>query len=367
MPIKTSPIIVNIGPHHPSTHGVFRMRVMFDGENIIDLEPVFGYLHRGTEKLAEERTYAQIITLTDRLDYLASMSNNLAYVVSVEKLLGVKAPERAMYIRVIMAELMRIASHLIGLGSFLNDLGALATPWMYMFREREKILDLCEMVCGARITYSYMRVGGVSMDLPPEFMGALRQFCDDFPHRIDEYEKLLRENEILISRTKGVAVLSAETAKNNSLSGPVLRASGVNWDLRKSDPYEIYDRLDFEVPVGQTGDTYDRFLVRLEELRQSLKIINQCIRDMPIGETRLKLPALIRPPKGDAYGHVEAPKGELGFYIVSDGTIAPYRLKIRAPSFINLTALREMTVGYKLADLIVVFGSIDVNMGEVDR
>lgn len=367
MPIKTSPIIVNIGPHHPSTHGVFRMRVMFDGENIIDLEPVFGYLHRGTEKLAEERTYAQIITLTDRLDYLASMSNNLAYVVSVEKLLGVKAPERAMYIRVIMAELMRIASHLIGLGSFLNDLGALATPWMYMFREREKILDLCEMVCGARITYSYMRVGGVSMDLPPEFMGALRQFCDDFPHRIDEYEKLLRENEILISRTKGVAVLSAETAKNNSLSGPVLRASGVNWDLRKSDPYEIYDRLDFEVPVGQTGDTYDRFLVRLEELRQSLKMINQCMKDMPIGETRLKLPALIRPPKGDAYGHVEAPKGELGFYIVSDGTIAPYRLKIRAPSFINLTALREMTVGYKLADLIVVFGSIDVNMGEVDR
>lgn len=367
MPIKTEPIIVNIGPHHPSTHGVFRMRVMFDGENIIDLEPVFGYLHRGTEKLAEERTYTQIITLTDRLDYLASMSNNLAYVVSVEKLLGVKAPERAMYIRVIMAELMRIASHLIGLGSFLNDLGALATPWMYMFREREKILDLCEMVCGARITYSYLRVGGVSMDLPPEFMGALRQFCDDFPHRIDEYEKLLRENEILISRTKGVAVLSAETAKNNSLSGPVLRASGVNWDLRKADPYEVYDRLDFEVPVGQTGDTYDRFLVRLEELRQSLKIINQCVKDIPSGETRLKLPALIRPPKGDAYGHVEAPKGELGFYLVSDGTIAPYRLKIRAPSFINLTALREMTVGYKLADLIVVFGSIDVNMGEVDR
>ena len=367
MPIKTAPIIVNIGPHHPSTHGVFRMRVMFDGENIIDIEPVFGYLHRGTEKLAEERTYAQIITLTDRLDYLASMSNNLAYVVSVEKLLGVKVPERAMYIRVIMAELMRIASHLIGLGSFLNDLGALATPWMYMFREREKILDLCEMVCGARITYSYMRVGGVSMDLPPEFMGALRLFCDDFPHRIDDYEKLLRENEILISRTKGVAVLSAETAKNNSLSGPVLRASGVNWDLRKSDPYEIYDRLDFEVPLGQTGDTYDRFLVRLEELRQSLKIILQCVKDMPIGETRLKLPALIRPPKGDAYGHVEAPKGELGFYVVSDGTIAPYRLKIRAPSFINLTALREMTIGYKLADLIVVFGSIDVNMGEVDR
>lgn len=205
------------------------------------------------------------------------------------------------------------------------------------------------------------------MDLPPEFMGALRLFCDDFPHRIDDYEKLLRENEILISRTKGVAVLSAETAKNNSLSGPVLRASGVNWDLRKSDPYEIYDRLDFEVPLGQTGDTYDRFLVRLEELRQSLKIILQCVKDMPIGETRLKLPALIRPPKGDAYGHVEAPKGELGFYVVSDGTIAPYRLKIRAPSFINLTALREMTIGYKLADLIVVFGSIDVNMGEVDR
>ena len=367
MTLKTEEVMVNIGPQHPSTHGVFRMRVTFDGEVVTDLEPVFGYLHRGTEKLAEERTYTQIITLTDRLDYLASMSNNLAYVLAAEKLSGIEPPERAMYIRVIMAELMRIASHCMALGFLINDLGALATPLMYMFREREKILDLFEMVCGARITYSYMRIGGVSGDLPPEFMPALVKFINEMPGYINEYEALLRENEIIISRTKDMAILPPETAINASVSGPMLRASGVNWDLRKADPYEVYDRFEFDVPVGPTGDTYDRFLVRLEEMRESVRIVKQAMEQIPDGPFRAKAPALIRPPKGEAYAHVEAPKGELGFYLVSDGAISPYRCKIRAPSFINLTVLRELSIGWKLADLIVILGSVDINMGEVDR
>lgn len=367
MTLKTEPITINIGPQHPSTHGVFRMRVLFDGEVILDLEPVIGYLHRGSEKLAEERTYTQVVTLTDRLDYLAAMSNNLAYVLSVEKLMGIEAPERAKYIRVLMVELMRVASHLMALGFFMQDLGAMATPVMYMFREREKILDLFEMVCGARITYTYLRPGGVQDDLPPEFLTALDVFLDDMPHRIDEYERLLRENEILLVRTKGVGVLSPAVAINGSVSGPVLRASGVPWDLRKSDPYEVYDRMEFDVPLGEKGDNYDRFLVRLEEMRQSLRIVRQCADQMPEGAYRLELPMLLRPPKGDAYAHVEAPKGELGFYLVSDGGIAPYRCAIRSPSLINLTVLRDMLIGWKMADLITTFGSIDVNMGEVDR
>ncbi|MCH7554152.1 MAG: NADH-quinone oxidoreductase subunit D, partial [Chloroflexi bacterium] len=303
----------------------------------------------------------------DRLDYLAAMSNNLAYVLSVEKLMDIEAPERAKYIRVLMVELMRVASHLMALGFFMQDLGAMATPVMYMFREREKILDLFEMVCGARITYTYLRPGGVQDDLPPEFLTALDVFLDDMPHRIDEYERLLRENEILLVRTKGVGVLSPAVAINGSVSGPVLRASGVPWDLRKADPYEVYDRMEFDVPLGEKGDNYDRFLVRLEEMRQSLRIVRQCADQMPAGAYRLELPMLLRPPKGDAYAHVEAPKGELGFYLVSDGGIAPYRCAIRSPSLINLTVLRDMLVGWKMADLITTFGSIDVNMGEVDR
>ena len=368
MTLHTEPVTVNIGPHHPSTHGVFRMRVTFDGEVILDMEPVFGYLHRGSEKLAEERTYTQVITLTDRLDYLAAMSNNLGYVLAVEKLLGVKAPERAQYIRVMIAELQRLASHLIALGAFMNDVGAFATPWMYMFREREKILDLFEMVCGARITYTYMRIGGVSHDLPPEFMPALQTFIDEMPGYIDQYEDLCRENEILVGRTKNVGVLTAEKAINCSTAGPVIRASGVPWDLRKTDPYEVYDRLEFDIPVGHFGDVYDRFIVRMEEMRQSVRIVKQCMEQLPPGEVRLQLPTLVRPPKGEAYGYVEGPKGELGFYLVSDGvSISPYRCKIRAPGLINLTPLRDMAIGSKLADLIVIFGSIDGVMGEVDR
>ena len=367
MAIRTEPITINIGPQHPSTHGVFRMRITFDGEVILDVAPIFGYLHRGSEKLAEERTYAQVVTLTDRLDYVSSMSNNLSYVLAAEKLSGIEPPERAMYLRVIAAELQRISSHLVATGFFLNDLGALATPLMYCFREREKILDLFEMLCGARITLSYMRLGGIFQDAPPEFWTALRDFLGYMPGYIDEYERLITGNEILLTRTKNVGILSGEQAINCSVTGPVLRASGVSWDIRKADPYEIYDRVDFDVPIGTVGDNYDRYLIRIAEMRQSLRIIEQCAAQIPEGPVKAEAPWLIRPPVGDAFGHVEAPKGELGFYLVSDGSISPYRCKIRSPSLINLTALKDMLLGWKLADMIVTFGSVDINMGEVDR
>ncbi|MCZ6614579.1 MAG: NADH-quinone oxidoreductase subunit D, partial [Chloroflexi bacterium] len=365
MPLRTEPITINIGPQHPSTHGVFRLRATFDGEVILDVEPVFGYLHRGSEKLAEERTYTQVITLTDRLDYVSSMINNQAYVLACEKLAGVEAPERGMYLRVIAAELQRIASHLVATGFLINDLGAFATPLMYCFREREKILDLFEMLCGARITVTYMRVGGVLQDAPEDFWPALKTFVKEMPIYLDEYEQLLSENEVLLIRTKGVAILSTETAINGSVSGPVLRSTGYPWDLRKADPYELYDRFDFEIPVGERGDNYDRYKVRISEMRQSIRILEQCVQQIEPGPVKTDVPLLLRPPVGEAYAHVESPKGELGFYVVSDGGVSPYRLKIRAPSFINLTILRELVIGLKLADMIVAFGSIDVNMGEV--
>ncbi len=367
MAIRTEPFVINIGPVHPSSHGFFRMRVTLDGEVIIDVEPVFGYLHRGIEKLAEERTYTGVIPLTDRLDYIASMSNNLAYVLAVEKLAGIEVPERAEYLRVIMAELQRIAAYLIAVGAFLNECGAFFTPFLYMFREREKIVDLFEMVSGQRLLYNYMRVGGLSQDVPDEFMPALGRFMQQMPHFLDEYDQLLAENEILLARAKGIGVLSKETALNCSVSGPVLRASGVNWDIRKVDPYSIYDRFDFDVPTGTVGDCYDRYRVRVEEMRQSLRIIEQAMAQILSGPVKSEVPYLIRPPVGEAYAHIETPKGELGFYLVSDNSIAPYRCHIRAPSLINLTALREMVIGWKLQDMIVTFGSIDITVGEVDR
>jgi NADH-quinone oxidoreductase subunit D len=367
MAIKTEPFVVNFGPAHPSTHGVFRMRMTLDGEVIVDMEPVFGYLHRGIEKLAEERTYTGCIPLTDRLDYLASMTNNFAYVLAVERLAGIAVPERAEYIRVIMAELQRIASHLIAVGAFLNDCGAFQTPIVYMIREREKILDLFEMACGQRLTYNYMRAGGVSQDIPEEFTPALDKFIKVMPGWIDEYDQLLKENEILLARTKGVGILSRELAINISASGPVLRASGVKWDIRRADPYSIYDRFEFDIPTGAVGDCYDRYRVRIEEMRQSLRILKQALKQLPKGKVRSDVPHLIRPPAGEAYAHIEAPRGELGFYLVSDGSIAPYRFHVRAPTLINLTALRDMMVGWKVADAIAIFGSIDICMAEVDR
>jgi NADH-quinone oxidoreductase subunit D len=361
------PVTVNIGPHHPSTHGVFRMKVTFDGENIVDVEPVIGYLHRGTEKLAEERNYTQIITLTDRLDYVASMTNNQAYVLSCEKLMGLDAPDRGMYLRVIAAELQRVASHLIGIGFFLQDLGAFGTPLMYCFRERERILDLFEMLCGARITVSYMRIGGVFQDAPLDFWPALRRFMDDIPSYIDELDALISTNEIVLARTKGVSPLTGEQCINAAITGPILRASGVEWDLRKAAPYDVYDRVAFDVITLPEGDNYARYAVRLAEMRQSLRIIERCVEQIEPGPVRATTNMLFRPPAGEAYVPIEAPKGELGFYIVSDGTVSPYRCKIRGPSFVNLTLLKEMMVGYKLADGIVSLGSLDFNVGEVDR
>jgi NADH-quinone oxidoreductase subunit D len=367
MALKTEPIVINMGPQHPATHGVFRMRVTFDGEVIVDMEPVFGYLHRGIEKLAEGRTYTQNIPLTDRLDYVASMTNNLAYVLAVEKLAGIEVPERAEYLRVIMSEMMRISSHLIAVGTFLTDMGAFFTPFLYMFREREKLLDLFEMVCGQRLTYNYMRIGGVSHDIPEEFLPALKKFVAEMPHFIDEYDQLLAENEILLARTKGVGILPQEQAINASVSGPVLRGSGVKWDIRKKAPYSIYERLDFEIPIGKVGDTYDRYWVRIQEMRQSVRILEQALSQLPQGEIKGKVPRFLCPPPGEAYGHIEAPKGELGFYLVSDGSDKPYRFKVRAPSLINLTALRDMIIGWKLADAVAILGSIDICLGEVDR
>ena len=310
----------------------------------------------------------QIVTLTDRLDYVAAMSNNLAYVRAVERLAHIEVPERAMYLRVITAELQRIASHLIATGFLALELGTFGgTPLMYCFRERERILDLFEMLCGARITVSYMRPGGVLQDAPEEFWPALDQLLEDTPGYIDELEGLLTGNEIVLSRIRNVGILTDEQAINASVTGPVLRASTVKWDLRRADPYEIYDRLDFEVPIGASGDTFDRYLVRIQEMRESVKIVKQCVEQIPEGPVRSEAPFFIRAPIGDAYAAVEAPKGELGFYLVSDGGISPYRCKIRSPSFINLTVLRDMLVGWKIADLVVIFGSIDIVLGEVDR
>jgi len=367
MAIRTEPFVLNMGPVHPSTHGVFRMRLTLDGEVIVDLEPVIGYLHRGVEKLAEERTYTGVIPLTDRLDYISSMTNNLAYVMAVEKLAGIKVPERAEYLRVIMAELQRIVNHLIAVGSFFNDCGAYYTPFLHMFREREKIIDLFDMVCGQRLTYNYMRIGGVSQDIPEEFLPAMDRFLEQMPRAVDEFDRFLKENEILLARSKGVGILSQEQAINCSITGPVLRATGVEWDLRKKDPYSIYDRFDFDIPTGENGDCYDRYRVRVEEMRQSLRILEQAVKQLPSGPVRADVPHLFHPPVGDAYGHIEAPKGELAFYVVSDNSIAPYRCHIRPTSLLNIAALRDMVIGWKIADLTIIFGSIDICLGEVDR
>jgi NADH-quinone oxidoreductase subunit D len=378
--LKTEPFVVNIGPQHPSTHGVFRLRLTLDGERIIDADMVMGYLHRSMEKLAEERTYTQNIPFTDRTDYIAAMTGNLAYVMAVEKLCDIEVPERALWLRTMMAELQRFASHCIAIGIFANDCGAWQTPVMHMFRDREKILDLFEMACGARLTLNYMRIGGVSRDIPAEFMPEVRRLLKDLPGRVDEYEQLLLGNEIIVARSRGIGVLTPEQAMAHSVSGPMLRASGVAWDIRKADPYAAYDKVDFEIAVGTNGDVYDRFVVRIAEMRQSLKIIEQCVEMMPEGPVHARLtsatvqpigqpvaPLALRPPVGEAYARIESPRGELGFYIVSDGSPAPFRFHIRSPSYINLTPMKLMSVGATVADAIVILGSVDIVVGEVDR
>lgn len=367
MALKTELVTMNMGPHHPSTHGVFRMRVTLDGEDVVEVEPMFGYLHRGLEKLAEGRTYTQIIPFTDRLDYVSSMQGNWGHCLAVEKMAGINVPERAEYIRVIVGELQRMINHMLAVGFFITDLGAMQTPFLLMFREREKLVDLYEMLCGQRFLYNYMRIGGVSHDLPPEFLPAVNKFMDEFPAYFQEFEELLKGNEIIQARTIGTGVISAEQAVNYSMSGPCLRAAGVDWDLRRDIPYSIYDRFEFKVITGENGDNWDRYRVRMEEVMQSYSIVRQALDQLPEGPVQARVPKLIRLPRGEGYAAIEAPKGEMGFYIVSDGSIAPYRWHVRSPDFINLGALREMVVGSKIADLIATLASIDICLGSVDR
>ncbi len=366
-PEDASELTLNMGPQHPSTHGVFRLILQLDGETVVGVRPVMGYLHRSTEKLGEARTYVQAVTLTDRMDYIAPMSNNLAYALAVEKLAGLEVPERAQYIRVIVTELNRIASHQIAVGTFGADVGTWFTPLIYTFREREEILDLFMMCAGVRMNPSYIRFGGVVRDVPPDFVERARRFLDKMPRKIDEYESLLTNNEIFQARTKGIGMLPPELAKQYSVTGPIARASGIPYDVRRAEPYSIYDRFAWNVPVRYGGDCFDRYMIRITEMRESVKIVQQALRDIPEGEIRGRMPKVLRPPKGDAYARIEAPKGELGFYIVSDGSTQPYRFKVRAPSFINLTVLGQLTIGHKVADAVVILGSFDIVMGEVDR
>ena len=360
---------VSMGPHHPSTHGVFRMNVELDGEVVVKLKPVFGYLHRNHEKIGEATSYLNSMPYTDRLDYFCSMTNNWAYALSVEKLAGIVVAERAEYLRVILAELTRLQNHTCLLGFMLSDMGAWGTPLMYAFREREKMLDLFEQISGARMMCNFMRFGGCRCDAPPGWLDRARKLVDDFPRFLDEFDMLLSSNEILIARTQEIGKLSAELAINAGITGPMLRASGVNYDLRKVDGYGIYPRFKFRVPLGDHGDCYDRIMIRALEMRESVDILKQALADIPEGPVinpKVKVRGL-RPPAGEVYGRIEAPKGELGFYLISDGTGNPYRYRVRPPSFINLTILEDLCLGHTVADAVVILGSIDIVLGEVDR
>jgi len=358
-----------IGPHHPSTHGVFRMDVVLDGERVRRLKPVFGYLHRNHEKIAEGQSYLSSMPYTDRLDYFCSLTNNWAYALTVEKLAGLQVPERAEYIRVITAELTRVQNHLCLIGFLLQDMGASGTPLMYAFREREKILDLFESLTGARMMCNYMRFGGCRVDLPTGWMEEAQQVVQGLTRFLDEFEALLTGNEILMARTMHIGVLSSAAAVNAGVTGPMLRASGVNYDVRKVDRYGVYDRFDFRIPLGDHGDTYDRYLIRVLEMRESLKILRVALRDLPEGpvmDPKARLRGF-RPKAGEAYGRIEAPKGELGFHLISDGSPNPFRYRVRPPSLMNLTVLEEMCMGRMLADVVVILGSVDIVLGEVDR
>ncbi len=369
--LHSEQVVVNLGPQHPSTHGVFRMIATLDGETVVALEPVMGYLHRNHEKIGERNTWIMNIPYTDRLDYITAMSNNFGYVLAVEKLMGLEPPERAQYLRVIMAELTRIVNHLWAIGFLLNDLGAFFTPALYAIEERELILDIFEAASGSRMMNNYMRFGGVVRDIPEDAWDMLVKLVTDrLPRKIDELDRFLTHNEIIKSRCLGVGVLTPEQAIALSTAGPVLRASGVPYDVRRAEPYGIYDRFDFEVAVRYHGDVYDRYLIRIDEMRQSLRILEQAIRDIPERGAPIlagKPQYQVRVPAGEAYGRVEGPKGELGFYVVSTGKANPWRYHVRAPSFINLTALEAMSIGNKVADLVVILGSIDIVLGEVDR
>jgi NADH dehydrogenase I D subunit len=384
-------ITLNMGPQHPSTHGVLRLVLDLQGETVVNVDPRPGYLHRGIEKWMESRTYHQIIPMTDRLEYISCMNNNLGYVVAVEKLAGISVPERAQFIRTMCAELGRLSAHLIWLGSSVIDLGA-ATVIFYASRERELILDLLEMASGARQTVSYTRIGGVRNDVPRDFIDKCREFTELFPKRLEEYDTLIRENRIFLGRSVGICVMTAEEAVNYGLTGATLRGSGVNYDLRKVEPYAAYDKVEFDVPLGKNGDVYDRYLVRINEMRQSNRIIKQCLDMMQPGpittdDARYAIPEKMKVmqsmqslahqfvlmskwvpmPKGEVYVATEGAKGELGFYIVSDGSGRPYRIKIRAPSFVNLSAIPKMATGHMVSDVVACIGTIDIVLGECDR
>lgn len=389
--MHTETMTLNLGPQHPSTHGVLRVVLELEGEMVIDARPDIGYLHRGIEKLAENRTYHQIIVLTDRLDYLSAFSNNLAYVLTVEKLLGIEIPRRAAYIRVALAELQRMASHLFWLGTYAHDLGAM-TPLFYALREREGLLDIFETLSGSRMTPSFLRIGGLSADIDSGFVEAVRSFTNSFQDRVTEYETLLTENPIWKYRTKGVGVLDAAKCISLGVSGPMLRSAGSSLDLRKAAPYSCYDEFQFDIPTGTAGDVYDRYFVRIREMRESARIAARAVEGLPEGpwvapdspstfppkeELRTNIAALVRhfglvmqgvkPPVGEVYHAIESPRGELGFYIVSDGGPCPVRLKVRAPSFVNLQGLAKMVRGRLLADVVAIIGGVDIVLGEVDR
>ncbi len=364
--LDANELVLNMGPQHPSTHGVLRVILKLDGEKVLGTECVIGYLHRGVEKIGENRTYQMFAPYVDRMDYVAAVSNGLGYCLAVEKLLDKEAPPRAQVVRVILTELNRIASHLLWLGTAALDLGAL-TPLFYVMREREDIMNIFEAYCGARLTTHAFRVGGLQYDVYEGMEKQVKDFCKILPSKIDEYEALLTENRMWKDRLINVGVLTAEDCKRYGVTGPMLRAAGVKWDLRKAQPYSGYEKYDFEIPTQQNADAYDRYLIRLAEMRQSLRIIEQAVEDIPEGPIMAKVGKAIKPPVGEAYVSIEAPKGELGYFIVSDGSLQPYRVRVRPPSFVNLQSLDKMARGALVADMVAIIGTIDIVLGEVDR
>ncbi len=364
--LDSTELVLNMGPQHPSTHGVLRVILKLDGEKVTSADCVIGYLHRGVEKIAENRTYTMFAPYVDRMDYVASVSNGLGYCLAIEKLLNVEAPPRAQVVRVILTELNRIASHLLWLGTHALDIGAL-TPLFYVMREREEILKIYENYCGARLTTHAFRIGGLQYELYDGFEQEVKAFCDWFVPKVDEYEELLTVNRIWMERLQNVGILNADDCKAYGVTGPVLRAAGVKWDLRKAQPYSGYETYDFEIPTRTNADTYDRYIVRMEEMRQSVRIVRQAVERLEPGPIIAKVPKVIKPPVGEAYVSIEAPKGELGYFVVSDGSVQPYRVRVRPPSFINLQALDKMCRGSLIADVVAIIGTIDIVLGEVDR
>ncbi len=364
--LDSSELVINMGPQHPSTHGVLRVILKLDGEKVLGTDCVIGYLHRGVEKIAENRGWAQFNPYVDRMDYVAAVSNGLGYCLAVEKLLNVEAPPRAQAVRVILTELNRIASHLVWLGTHALDIGAI-TPVFYCFREREVALNIFEQYCGARLTTHAFRIGGLQYETYDGFEKEVKAFCEMFRPKVDEYEDLLTGNRIWKSRLTGIGVLNGDECKEYGVTGPMLRAAGVKWDIRKAQPYSGYEKYDFEIPTRENGDTYDRYMVRMQEMRQSTRIIEQAVESLPEGPIMGKVPKVIKPPVGEAYVSIEAPKGELGYYVVSDGGTQPYRVRVRPPSFVNLQALDRMVRGGLVADVVAVIGTLDIVLGEVDR